>query len=113
MVTEIRIASTGGQGVILASIVLAEAAGVYEGRRVVQTQSYGPEARGGASRADVIIADEPTAHLDSGCARSFLDLVGDFLSRGRSAIVASHDPSVCESDLFNQRFHLQCGHVVC
>jgi 2-oxoglutarate ferredoxin oxidoreductase subunit gamma len=57
--TEIRIAGTGGQGVILSSIVLAEAAGVHEGRRVVQTQSYGPEARGGASKADVIISDEP------------------------------------------------------
>jgi len=57
--TEIRLAGTGGQGVILASIVLAEAAGVYEGRHVVQTQSYGPEARGGASKADVIISDEP------------------------------------------------------
>lgn len=57
--TEIRLAGTGGQGVILASVILAEAAGVGEGRQVVQTQSYGPEARGGASRADVIIADEP------------------------------------------------------
>ncbi len=56
---EIRLAGTGGQGVILASVVLAEAAGVYEGWQVVQTQSYGPEARGGASRADVIIADGP------------------------------------------------------
>jgi 2-oxoglutarate ferredoxin oxidoreductase subunit gamma len=45
--------------VILASIILAEAAAVHEGRHVVQTQSYGPEARGGASRADVIAADEP------------------------------------------------------
>ena len=59
MKTEIRLAGTGGQGAILASIVLAEAAGVHEGRQVVQTQSYGPEARGGASKADVIIADEP------------------------------------------------------
>jgi 2-oxoglutarate ferredoxin oxidoreductase subunit gamma len=59
MKTEIRLAGTGGQGVILASVILAEAAGVHEGRFVVQTQSYGPEARGGASRADVIIADEP------------------------------------------------------
>ncbi|MBM3314621.1 2-oxoacid:ferredoxin oxidoreductase subunit gamma [candidate division WOR-3 bacterium] len=57
--TEVRLAGTGGQGVILASVILAEAAGVYEGRQVVQTQSYGPEARGGASKADVIIADEP------------------------------------------------------
>jgi len=59
MKTELRLAGTGGQGVILASVILAEAAGVYDGRKVVQTQSYGPEARGGASRADVIIADEP------------------------------------------------------
>jgi 2-oxoglutarate ferredoxin oxidoreductase subunit gamma len=55
---EIRLAGTGGQGVILASVILADAA-VREGKQVVQTQSYGPEARGGASKADVIIADEP------------------------------------------------------
>lgn len=56
---EIRLAGTGGQGVILASVILTEAAGVYDGWFAVQTQSYGPEARGGASRADVIISDEP------------------------------------------------------
>lgn len=59
MYTEVRLAGTGGQGVILASVILAEAVGVHEGKQVVQTQSYGPEARGGASKADVIIADEP------------------------------------------------------
>jgi len=65
MKTEIRLAGTGGQGVILASVILAEAAGVHEGRHVVQTQSYGPEARGGASRADVIISDEPILYPKS------------------------------------------------
>lgn len=59
MKTEIRLGGTGGQGIILASIVLAEAAGVHEGRQVVQTQAYGPEARGGAAKADVIISDHP------------------------------------------------------
>lgn len=54
---EIRLAGTGGQGMILAGILLAEAA-VADGRQVLQTQSYGPEARGGASRADVIISDQ-------------------------------------------------------
>ena len=49
----------------MASVILAEAAGVHEGRYVVQTQSYGPEARGGASRADVIIADEPILYPKS------------------------------------------------
>jgi 2-oxoglutarate ferredoxin oxidoreductase subunit gamma len=48
---------SGGQGVITASIILAEAAVIHEGLNAVQSQSYGPEARGGATRADVIISD--------------------------------------------------------
>lgn len=55
--TEIRIAGTGGQGIILAGILLADAA-VRDGKKVVQSQSYGPEARGGASQAEVIISSE-------------------------------------------------------
>ena len=58
MKTEVRLSGSGGQGMILAGIILAEAAGVYDGKNVVQTQSYGVEARGGASRAEVIISDE-------------------------------------------------------
>jgi len=46
---------SGGQGVITASVILAEAAVLHEGLNAVQTQVYGPEARGGATRADVII----------------------------------------------------------
>ncbi|MFQ6101508.1 MAG: 2-oxoacid:acceptor oxidoreductase family protein [Anaerolineae bacterium] len=53
---EVRLAGTGGQGVILAGILLAEAA-IRDGKNTVQTQSYGPEARGGASRAEVVISD--------------------------------------------------------
>jgi len=59
--TEIRIAGTGGQGVILAGILLADAA-VRDGKKVVQSQSYGPEARGGASRSEVIISNEEIDH---------------------------------------------------
>ncbi|CAB5080188.1 2-oxoglutarate/2-oxoacid ferredoxin oxidoreductase, gamma subunit (EC [Olavius algarvensis associated proteobacterium Delta 3] len=47
---------SGGQGVITAAIILAEAAVLYEGLEATQSQSYGPEARGGATRSDVIIA---------------------------------------------------------
>ena len=54
---EIILGGSGGQGLILAGIVLAEAA-LLAGWRAVQTQSYGPEARGGASRSEVIISDE-------------------------------------------------------
>lgn len=55
--TEIRLAGEGGQGMILAGIILAEAAAIYDGKNAVQSQSYGPEARGGASRSEVIISD--------------------------------------------------------
>jgi len=48
---------SGGQGVITAAIFLAEAAVLYENLIAVQSQSYGPEARGGATRSDVIIAE--------------------------------------------------------
>lgn len=58
MRTEFRLAGEGGQGLITAGIILASAAAEHTGFNVVQTQSYGPESRGGASRADVIISDE-------------------------------------------------------
>jgi len=48
---------SGGQGVITAAIIIAEAAVLYEGLNAVQSQSYGAEARGGATRSDVIISD--------------------------------------------------------
>lgn len=54
---EIRLAGSGGQGLVLAGVILAEAAGIYDGKFVCQTQSYGPEARGGASKAEVVISD--------------------------------------------------------
>ena len=53
---EIRIAGSGGQGIILAGIMLAEAA-ILDGRYVIQSQSYGPEARGGSSLSEVILSD--------------------------------------------------------
>lgn len=53
---EIRLSGSGGHGVILACVMLAQAVGLNPRRNVVQTQSYGPEARGGASRADVVIS---------------------------------------------------------
>jgi len=55
---EIRLSGSGGQGLILMGKVLAEAAAIYEDRNATQSQSYGPEARGGASKSEVIISDE-------------------------------------------------------
>ena len=58
---ELRLSGSGGQGVITAAIIFAEAA-VREGKEAVQSQSYGPEARGGASKSEVIIDDAPIYH---------------------------------------------------
>jgi 2-oxoglutarate ferredoxin oxidoreductase subunit gamma len=55
---EIRLSGEGGQGLVLAGKILAEAAAIYDGKNATQSQSYGPEARGGASRSEVIISDE-------------------------------------------------------
>jgi len=56
---EIRFSGAGGQGLITAGIILAQAATIIEGKSAVQSQSYGPEARGGASKSEVIISDAP------------------------------------------------------
>ena len=56
---EIRFSGFGGQGIILAAVILGRAAALYDGKNAVQTQVYGPEARGGASMSAVIIDDEP------------------------------------------------------
>ncbi|AGL02419.1 2-oxoacid:acceptor oxidoreductase family protein [Desulfoscipio gibsoniae] len=54
---ELRLSGSGGQGLIMAGIIIADAA-IRDGKNSVQSQSYGPEARGGASRSEVIISDE-------------------------------------------------------
>jgi 2-oxoglutarate ferredoxin oxidoreductase subunit gamma len=54
---EVRLSGEGGQGLVLAGKILAEAAAIYEDLNATQSQSYGPEARGGASRSEVIISD--------------------------------------------------------
>jgi 2-oxoglutarate ferredoxin oxidoreductase subunit gamma len=60
--TEVRLAGEGGQGMILAGIILAEAATIYGGQNAVQSQSYGPEARGGASKSEVVISSGEIDH---------------------------------------------------
>jgi len=57
--TRFVFSGSGGQGVITAAIILAESAVLYENINAVQSQSYGPEARGGATRSDIIISENP------------------------------------------------------
>jgi 2-oxoglutarate ferredoxin oxidoreductase subunit gamma len=85
----VRFAGSGGQGLMTSGRILALAAGVYEGAVVLQTQSYGPEARGGAARSQVCISDAPINNLNpsridvlvslnqSSCDKYFGDLKDD------------------------------------
>jgi len=57
-IIDVRFGGVGGQGIVLAGRLLGKAAALYDGKDAVCTQSYGPEARGGASRADVVISDD-------------------------------------------------------
>ncbi len=60
--TEIRIAGFGGQGVILSALILGKAASIFEGAHATMTQSFGPESRGGACSAQVVVSGEPVLY---------------------------------------------------
>ena len=60
---EIRFAGFGGQGLLLAGILLGKTAAIYAGKQAAQTQSYGTEARGGASQCNVVIDDKEITYV--------------------------------------------------
>jgi 2-oxoglutarate ferredoxin oxidoreductase subunit gamma len=62
MLKELRIAGFGGQGVILSAHIIGKAAALYDGGYATMTQNYGPEARGGAASAALIVSDEPVLY---------------------------------------------------
>jgi 2-oxoglutarate ferredoxin oxidoreductase subunit gamma len=57
--TELRIAGFGGQGVILSAIILGKAASIFQGEYATMTQNFGPEARGGACSAQLVLSSSP------------------------------------------------------
>jgi 2-oxoglutarate ferredoxin oxidoreductase subunit gamma len=69
---EVIFAGFGGQGVVKAALLLAQAAGLHENKEVAQTQSYGPEARGGACRSEVVISDEEIDYIKALSIDSFV-----------------------------------------
>jgi 2-oxoglutarate ferredoxin oxidoreductase subunit gamma len=58
MRVEVRFAGFGGQGIIKSGIIVAAAASIHAGKNSVQTQSYGPESRGGACKSEVVISEQ-------------------------------------------------------
>lgn len=68
---EIRLSGLGGQGILTMGRLLGQALALYHGYHVTQTQSYGPEARGGASRSDLVVSSEPISYPKT----EYLDLL--------------------------------------
>ena len=98
---EVRIAGFGGQGVILAGVILAQAAGAIEGREVAQTQSYGPEARGGAARCDVVISDQRILYPKVRRADVLLAMSGQALAKFGEGLDAATGKVVVDSTLIS------------
>ncbi len=121
---EVRLSGSGGQGLILAGVMLAEAVGVGDGKNAVQTQSYGPEARGGASRSDVVISDgeiyyPKTMKLDlllaltqEACDKYFADLKEDGMLVVDSVMVTQVPTKKYYSFPFMRLAKEEIGHVM-
>ncbi|NIO69060.1 MAG: pyruvate ferredoxin oxidoreductase [Anaerolineae bacterium] len=60
--TEIRLSGFGGQGIVKTGYIIGEAVTIHDGKNATFTQSYGPESRGGACAAQVVISDEPISY---------------------------------------------------
>ena len=111
---EIRFSGSGGQGIITAAVVMADGVGRFDNKHVCQTQSYGPEARGGKSKAEVVISEAPIDYpkaLDvdmllampqSACDAYFFDLKPDGLLIVDSGLVTQLPTSRSVSIPFTQ-----------
>jgi 2-oxoglutarate ferredoxin oxidoreductase subunit gamma len=95
---DIRVAGFGGQGMLLAGLLIGKAAALYDGKEAVLTQSYGPEARGGASNADVIIDDDPIDYPLVAHPNHFVAMFQEAYERYRPSMVKD-GTLLIESDL--------------
>ncbi|MDP2919489.1 MAG: 2-oxoacid:acceptor oxidoreductase family protein [Dehalococcoidia bacterium] len=100
---EIRLCGYGGQGIILAGFIIGQAATVYEHRHAVFTQDYGPEARGGACRADVIISGDPVLYpyVDTPAVLVAMsqEAYGKYIPRVRKDTLVIYDEDLVKPDL--------------
>jgi 2-oxoglutarate ferredoxin oxidoreductase subunit gamma len=94
--TEIRLGGLGGQGIIKSAVIIGEAASIHDGKEAVQTASYGPESRGSACKAEVIISDTPvdyplvlTPHVMVALSNDAFHKYKDDLGEGGIAIIDS------------------------
>ena len=86
-------------------------------KKKVKQLSGGEQQRVAIARAlvtnpEIIIADEPTAHLDSELSQNLLQILTDLNAEGKTIIIATHDPCIYQSSLIQRRFNLRHGQIV-
>ena len=84
----------------------------------VELLSGGEQQRTAIARAlinepAIIIADEPTAHLDTALSKEFLDIMGELSRENKTVLIASHDPLVFEADLVDNVVEMRDGRIMC
>jgi len=95
---EVRLSGFGGQGIILAGHILGKAVVLFEGRHAVFTQSYGPEARGGACSADVVLSDA-VIHYPKVSRPDVLVFMSEEAKHTYGAGIAADTAVLCDEDL--------------
>jgi 2-oxoglutarate ferredoxin oxidoreductase subunit gamma len=99
---EVRIAGMGGQGIIMAAVMIGRAASIFGGKNVTLTQSYGPESRGGACKAEVIVSDEridyPKVRQPSLVAIMSEEAYRNNISNSNSGAIVVIDPDMVQED---------------
>ncbi len=107
---EIRFAGFGGQGIVTMGIILGRAAAIYENLNAVQTQSYGPEARGGASRSEVIISDKPIYYPKVRNPDIFVcmsvEAMEKYLKDLKDGGILIYDSSIIKREVNSDRYHV-------
>jgi putative ABC transport system ATP-binding protein len=99
-------------GALLTRLGLAARAGERAGRLSGGEQQRVAIARALIYDPPVLLADEPTAHLDAETAGAFLELLAELRREGRTLVVASHDPLLCDAlGIFSRRFELRAGRL--
>ena len=102
MRNEVMFAGFGGQGVIKAALLLAISAGLYEDKEVAQTQSYGPEARGGACRSEVVISDKTIDYIKTMNLNTFVVMSQPALDQYLNAIDPEKTVVIADTTLIHR-----------
>lgn len=102
MRNEVMFAGFGGQGVIKAALLLSQAAGLYDDKEVAQTQSYGPEARGGACRSEVVISNREIDYIKTLNLDCFVVMSQPALDKYLDKVDADTTLVIADTTLINQ-----------